>query len=330
MKTYVRNITSQRMQTTEPLESVTMPQTLDPEPDTAANAFTVQSYVAAQPFLARMEPLLMANEARYGLMLGIALMVARQPDYYGKNPPYLAIAEDGDGIAAAALMTPPHGLVVYCERATCRPALRAIAQDLVNAGWTLPSVNGPEPACTEFASLWSELTKAPSRVAVRERTFELREVIHPTYSPGHLRQATSDDLELLAQWSVDFTDEALYGTETLSLNDARERVQIRLDRGTLYVWEDDGVAVSMAGTARPTTNGIAIGPVYTPPHLRGKGYASSTVAQLSQLQLDQGRAFCTLFTDLANPTSNRIYQNIGYRPVCDYTVYAFEKLRAEK
>jgi predicted GNAT family acetyltransferase len=81
----------------------------------------------------------------------------------------------------------------------------------------------------------------------------------------------------------------------------------------------------LAGAARPTVNGIAIGPVYTPPQFRGKGYASSLVAKLSQHLLDQGRTFCTLFTDLANPTSNRIYQNIGYRPVCDYTVYRFNK-----
>ena len=301
-----------------------MPQPLDTEPETSPNTLTVQSYSSAEPFLERMEPLLMAQEARYGLMLGIAHMVAHQPDFYGKNSPYFAIAEDREGIAAAATMTPPHGTIVYSERTNCRPALSAIAQNLANAGWTLPSVNGPEPICTHFASIWTELTKARVKYAVRERTFELREVIHPAYSPGHLRQATSDDLDLLAQWYLDFTVEALYDIDPLSISEARDRVQIRLERGTLYVWEDGGAVVSMAGSSRPTINGIAIGPVYTPPHLRGKGYATSAVAKLSQLLLDQGRAFCTLFTDLANPTSNRIYQNIGYRPVCDYTVYSFE------
>jgi predicted GNAT family acetyltransferase len=138
-----------------------------------------------------------------------------------------------------------------------------------------------------------------------------------------LRQATAADLDLVAQWFVDFTEQALPDIETLTLNEAHEQVKIRIERGMIYLWED-GEVVSLAGSSRPTPNGIAIGPVYTPPQFRGKGYASSCVAQLSQLLLDQGRSFITLFTDLANPTSNRIYQNIGYRPVCDYTVYRFE------
>ncbi len=80
----------------------------------------------------------------------------------------------------------------------------------------------------------------------------------------------------------------------------------------------------MAGKSRPTAHGISVGPVYTPPSLRGRGYATALVAELSQHLLDSGYQFTTLFTDLANPTSNSIYQKIGYQPVCDFTEYAFE------
>jgi predicted GNAT family acetyltransferase len=288
------------------------------------NGYTVQSDSSASRFLERMEPLLLQQEARYGLMLGIALAVARQPDFYGKRPPYFATVEDHDGVAAAAAMTPPHGLLVFSEHVDCVPALRAIAHDLVNAGWSLPSVNGPEPVCTHFAALWSEITGVRSEVAIRERTFELRQVIHPVYSPGRLRQAALDDLDLLTQWFMDFNEEARVEVTVPTLDEMRAGVQRRIANAMLYVWED-GETVSLAGTSRPTANSIAIGPVYTPPHLRGKGYASSCVAQLSQLLLDQGRTFCTLFTDLSNPTSNHIYQKIGYRPICDYTVYHFEQ-----
>ena len=284
---------------------------------------TVESHSSASRFLARMEPLLMAQEARYGLMLGIALNVQRQPDFYSQREPYFAVAEDAEGVAAAACMTPPHGIIVYSERADCHPGLIVIAHDLMQRGWQLPTVNGPEPICTEFAKLWGDLRGVRAEVAVRERTFELRQVIHPTYSPGALRRATLDDLELVAQWHVEFVEEALHGVETLSLADARERVATKITQGILYLWED-GEPTSLAGTARPTPTGISIGPVYTPPHFRGKGYASSCVAALSQRLLDEGRAFCALFTDLANPTSNHIYQAIGYQPVCDYTVYHFK------
>lgn len=287
---------------------------------------TVHSNSSAEQFLQRMERLLLAREAQYGLMLGIALTVKRQPDYYGENPPYFAVAEDGheegNGVAAAASMTPPFGLVVYSEREDPLPGLTAIAADLQQQGWSLPTVNGPEPICTHFAEIWAAQQGIQTEIAVRERTFELREVIQPTYSSGHMRPATLDDLDLLTKWQVAFTIEALAGVEEPDAEQTRERMQMRIARGTIFVWED-GEVVSLVGTTRPTEHGITIGPVYTPPQFRGRGYASSCVAAVSQQMLDRGRDFVTLFTDLANPTSNHIYQAVGYRPICDYTVYRF-------
>ena len=92
------------------------------------------------------------------------------------------------------------------------------------------------------------------------------------------------------------------------------------------LWEDGGEAVSVSGWGGPTPNGIRIGPVYTPPALRGRGYATALVAELSQALLDEGRSFCFLFTDLANPTSNAIYERIGYVRVCESAMVAFEPL----
>ena len=65
--------------------------------------------------------------------------------------------------------------------------------------------------------------------------------------------------------------------------------------------------------------------MYTPPELRGRGYASAVTAELSAELLAEGRSYCFLYTDLANPTSNRIYQTIGYEFVCDSAEYAFER-----
>lgn len=91
----------------------------------------------------------------------------------------------------------------------------------------------------------------------------------------------------------------------------------------LYLWEDAGQAVSLVGAGGETPNGIRIGPVFRPPELRSRGYATSLTAAASQDQLDRGRRFVFLFTDLANPTSNKIYQVIGYEPVCDMDQYRF-------
>ena len=90
------------------------------------------------------------------------------------------------------------------------------------------------------------------------------------------------------------------------------------------IWEKKGIPVSMAGYAGPTPNGIRIGAVYTPPEQRKKGYASAVTGGLSQHMLDLGYRFCFLFTDLLNPTSNHIYQQIGYKPVCDVDRYVFK------
>jgi predicted GNAT family acetyltransferase len=98
--------------------------------------------------------------------------------------------------------------------------------------------------------------------------------------------------------------------------------RLHSDVSGLYVWDDNRI-VSYAGFGGPTPHGIRIGPVYTPPEYRQHGYASACVAGMSQLILKAGRQFCFLFTDLRNPTSNHIYQVIGYQPVCDFTEYVF-------
>ncbi|MCL2573235.1 MAG: GNAT family N-acetyltransferase [Defluviitaleaceae bacterium] len=103
-----------------------------------------------------------------------------------------------------------------------------------------------------------------------------------------------------------------------------EQYRPHITGGDLYILEVDGIAVSMAKITRQSQNVAGIGYVYTPPYLRGKGYASSVTAQISELCLDAGKKSCVLYTDLANPTSNSIYQRIGYVPICDSLDIKFE------
>ncbi len=97
-----------------------------------------------------------------------------------------------------------------------------------------------------------------------------------------------------------------------------------IGNGEVYLWVlSDGAIVSLLATTRPVSRVISIASVYTPPELRGHGYASRSVAALSQHLLDSGWQRCSLFTDLSNPTSNSIYQQVGYRPVRDFNEYDF-------
>jgi predicted GNAT family acetyltransferase len=152
-----------------------------------------------------------------------------------------------------------------------------------------------------------------------ERMYKLTEVTPPAGVPGYLRQANEGDTELLARWLREFHNEA---TPNQPGRDPTQVAQQKIQEGAFFIW-DDGNPVSLAGSTRPTVRGISVGPVYTPPGLRRRGYASACVAALSQRLLDQGYEYCTLFTDLANPTSNDIYQQVGYRPVCDFLEILF-------
>ncbi|MGH2500155.1 MAG: GNAT family N-acetyltransferase, partial [Candidatus Limnocylindria bacterium] len=150
-------------------------------------------------------------------------------------------------------------------------------------------------------------------------------------SPGAARPATTNDRPLLSIWMRAFRDEAL--SEAERDDEGLDRgVEARLAAGFeyagLWLWEDAGAAVSMAGYGGRTSNGVRVGPVYTPPRLRGRGYATNLVARLSAWLLESGRSFCFLYTDLANPTSNRIYEDIGYERVCDSADYRFEPATA--
>jgi predicted GNAT family acetyltransferase len=141
---------------------------------------------------------------------------------------------------------------------------------------------------------------------------------------GGLRFAAEADRPRLLEWLAAFAHEALHedDRDDAALNAIVDHRLASAAAG-LALWED-GEAVSLAGFGGATPNGIRIGPVYTPPGLRGRGYASALVAALSQLLLDGGRRFCFLYTDLANPTSNAIYRRIGYRLVCESAELRFD------
>lgn len=158
----------------------------------------------------------------------------------------------------------------------------------------------------------------------QERIYQLELVKPISLASGQFRRATSTDRSLLMGWCQALLE--AIGDE--AKQDAERLIDGYLIDHALYLWQDN-VPVSMAGCSRRTPNGISINMVFTPPEYRKKGYATSCVASLSQTLLDSGHKYCFLFTDRNNPTSNQIYQDIGYQPVCDVNDYWFED-RIEK
>jgi len=282
----------------------------------------LERHADAAAFLDRAGGFLAAREAEHNLIFGICSSLMADPGV-SDGPPYLAtVAADGT-VVAAMIQTPPRNAVL--SEVDDPAALDLLVEDLAGSGRAVlpPGVVGLADAAAMFAESWTSRTGSPNRIELHERIFRLTAVRPPRPAPGAMRLATSDDRDLIVAWYLAFVAEALGEDEPLP--DAVATVDRWLATGlrTLYLWDADGATVSWCGVGGRTPNGTRIGPVYTPPEQRNHGYASALVAQASQAQLDAGLRFCFLFTDLANPTSNHIYQAIGYEPVRDVDAYHF-------
>jgi len=269
-------------------------------------------------FLDTAAPLLLEDEARHNLILGLAGTLRDEPSRYPEHR--LWLVEDGAGVAAAALQTPPFNLVLARPRSDA--AVELLARDVEDG---LPGVVGALPEVDVFTRAWSARTGGAARVVHRQGIYALAQV-RPVYGvPGRMRRGTRADRPLLLDWWRAFAVEALHDGHP-DLAGLERAVDHRLASSIAGValWEHAGEPVSLAGYGGATPNGVRIGPVYTPPQLRGRGYASALVAELSADLLAHGREFCFLYTDLANPVSNRIYERIGYERVCESAEVTFE------
>ena len=284
----------------------------------------ITTYRQASDFLARARAELERNEVLNGLPLGITLHLQKFPEPIEIRP-YLATVEDEGKLLVAAVMTPPSRLIVTSNQVDAfgeAPSL--LIHNLLEHGWPVPGVLGPSSLSDLFAQTWTSLTGEVAHLRTHERLFELTQVIAPRPGPGELRVATPDDTALVVRWIKAFQEEALH--TSLSDEEALAWVRRGIGNSKVYLWVlSDGAIVSLLAATRPVSRVISIASVYTPPELRGQGYASRSVAALSQHLLDSGWQRCSLFTDLSNPTSNSIYQRVGYRPVRDFNEYDFSQ-----
>jgi GNAT superfamily N-acetyltransferase len=258
------------------------------------------------------------REAENNLIFGILSNITADPGQYAAAP-YLATVLHGDRVVGTAMRTPPWRLIV--SSIDHPGAAHQLAQDLADE--PLPGVVGPADAAGHFAEAWAEVSGARPRLNRHERNFRLTTVIPPRPAPGHWVIAQREHHELLVEWVDAFHAEANLTNPPQDYVSMTDRWIRRIGR-MAYLWIDGGRPVSLAGVAGRTPNGRRIGPVYTPRELRGRGYASNLVAAASEEILNDGQKFAFLFTDLANPTANKIYQAIGFEPVGDVDEWEFD------
>jgi predicted GNAT family acetyltransferase len=284
-----------------------------------ATDLRVKRFEDAQAFLAATGEFLTAREAEHNLLLGLAGTLVARPHVY-PQPPYLAAVVRGPHVVGAGLRTPPYGVVL--SEVDVGPAPELLAADVAELYSELPTVLGPKEASRRFAEVWERASGQVGHMGKAQRIFRAERVNPPTDVRGAMRRAGEEDRKLLVAWVAAFQREVGLGGPG---RPAEETVDDHLSRGEsggIYLWED-GEPVSVAGCGSPTPSGIRVGPVYTPPERRGRGYASALTAELTATLLAGDRHFCFLFTDLGNPTSNRIYQRIGYEPMTDVDEYRF-------
>ena len=268
--------------------------------------FVVRRHAGVSAFLARAQGFLLRREAENVLMLGVASSAIETE--------HLLTIESGPDCVMAALQSGANLILTRGHPG----AVEALANQLSADDPSLPGVIGPARTTECFLQNWHAGTCHETRFQMHSRVHELTEVIRPKRPPGIFRRAAMHDVETLATWA----DALNMELRSEDPSPGEQSVRKRIGLGRMYVW-DNGGPVSMAACDGPTPRGIRINFVYTPPEHRARGYASACVADLSQLLLNEGRRFCALFTDLANPVSNRLYARLGYRPICDFDEYVF-------
>jgi uncharacterized protein len=179
----------------------------------------------------------------------------------------------------------------------------------------LPGVGGEAGTAAHFAGHWAEVTGSGAVPFGGQRIYELDGVPAPGNAEGHLRRAEAGDSELLLEWMHGF------GDDTGERHMQEEVLTRRVSAGQFWLWEDDG-ACSVAAHTAPVGGVTRIQAVYTPPALRCRGYAGACVAALSARLQNAGHR-CILYTDLANPVSNKLYRRIGYRAAIECLRYRF-------
>jgi uncharacterized protein len=263
-------------------------------------------------FLELVEPFLMARQVECSLPLGIARAFADQRSHEG----LMFSVESGPDVVAVAVKSPRRHIVL-----TTGPdnAMIALARFLFEYGLPVPGAIGPVKSTQALIDEWILLNGCTAHLRMNMRLYCATAVRAVTTPAGTFRLARLGDIDAIEMMTLKFIAEATHDPT----DDVRKRCLESIGAGLMGVWEEAGSIVSMTETVNRTEQISHIRCVYTPPAFRGRGFATALVARMTSRQLSSGRTFCTLYTDLSNPTSNKIYQQVGYEPVMDSIDVAF-------
>jgi uncharacterized protein len=291
----------------------------------------VQHCTDLQTFYDHVSPYLQQREAEHNMLLSYLGDLLRQPPEPSPEYSYMGYVETDAGDVVAVAHYAGYRLFLSHPTEGYEIALEMLVNDAASP--VIEHMVSPTEFASQIETQWLALTKRRMVADMSMRIYRLDTVKAPTNVAGTMRWVTSEDDALMLKWMIAFQVDT-FGADPNKIDEERlARWLTRFTSNEMYgmaFWEVEGQPVGMSATIGRSPTGMRIGMVYTPPEQRGHGYASALVAAQSQWLLDSGLQFCTLNTDLANPTSNKIYQAIGYYPVADQTMYDVEPVEAEE
>lgn len=260
---------------------------------------------------------LLQREAENCFLLGLISNLKKNVGKEAENPFLVSIEDNGEVVSVAMRTAESRPLAIS---RLSKEEIELISDFVAKSLKNLNGVVGPASSCEALSGLLAERLKCKAKLHMGMKCFYLDKVEFKGKASGKFRLAEKEDQDLVLKWTRSFIVEALKDNSPKGYEDAVKR---NLEEERFFIWEDEK-PVTMALVTGHTPHGIRITDVYTPVELRNHGYATSCVAALSQHWLDQGKKFCFLFTDILNPTSNAIYQRIGYKPICDFSNFRFD------
>jgi len=265
-------------------------------------------------FKEEVTPFLEKNEQENNLILGVLQMV--------HQPIFMGIAKQGEEIAVVFLQTEEKKQIIVATSEIAEEDIVELAKKLAEVYPNVPGLIGNKKIVQRLAEEIAVLANKKTTVAMEQGIYELKQVKKKWTEEGIFREINSDELPVIEKWIYQFCEDVNLPT---TKEEAEQTAHTLITNHRLFGLEIDGKLVSVAAKTRPTKNNITVNFVYTPKEERKKGYASNCVAALSQSMLDEGYNTTTLYTDLANPTSNKIYQEIGYEQIAESLLIFLEK-----
>jgi predicted GNAT family acetyltransferase len=273
---------------------------------------------APQPFLTRAEPLLKTDPFTTSVITTVTTRIASGAVPNNDENLWHTIEGEHGQVIGVAMHTPPYNM--FLSRMP-RDAVIALAHDVADRRRELPGVNGASESTAAFAKTWEAITGRSSRVDRAMRMYRLVDLVWPEAVPGEAYRAESTETGMVAEWFAEFHDEA---QSDAPVDDWTTLAQRRIEAGDVHLWRAEDVPVALAAVSGAPAGVARVGPVYTPPSRRRNGYGSGVTAAATAAALGLGAQHVVLYTDLANPTSNSIYQAIGYRPDHDAEERSFQ------